>query len=77
MRPPGVIGGGAPYTINGWVGGYLIPRAATGRPYGAPQERTCSCKRSPHPPQRARWGTFPQGKAWRAAKGRPYGAYRS
>ena len=27
--------------------------------------------RSPHPPQRARWGTFPQGKAWRAAFGRP------
>ena len=38
-------------------------RADIIRPYGTPQERTYSCKRSPHPPQRARWGTFPQGKA--------------
>ena len=27
----------------------------------------------PHPPQGARWGTFPQGKAKGGRKGRPYG----
>ena len=27
----------------------------------------------PHPPQCARWGTFPQGKAKGGRKGRPYG----
>ena len=39
------------------------PAERRARRPGAPQERTYSRRRSPHPPQRARWGTFPQGKA--------------
>ena len=50
------------------------PAERRARRPGAPQERTYSRRRSPHPPQRARWGTFPQGKALRAATGRPCGS---